>query len=75
MVTDNEIVAKYFRSSKGIRGVAKLLGVGVVRVSVVITKYKKKKTHTLTTVEYIYPIQLPVFFFYDVCRKAHSQVF
>ena len=43
IVTDNEIVAKYFRSSKGIRGIAKLLGVSVVRVSVVINKYKKKK--------------------------------
>jgi len=43
VVSDNEIIAKYFRSSKGIRGVARLLGVGVVRVSVVIQKYKKKK--------------------------------
>jgi DNA-directed RNA polymerase specialized sigma subunit len=43
VVSDNEIIAKYFRNSKGIRGVAKLLGVSVVRVSIVIQKYKKKK--------------------------------
>tara|TARA_B110000977_G_scaffold185573_1_gene250527 strand:- start:1779 stop:1928 length:150 start_codon:yes stop_codon:yes gene_type:complete len=42
-VSDNDIIAKFFRSYKGIRGVAKLLGVSVVRVSVVITKYKKEK--------------------------------
>ena len=43
VVTDNEIIEKYFRNSKGIKGVASLLGVSVVRVSVVIIKYKKKK--------------------------------
>lgn len=30
-VSDNDIIAKYFRTSKGIRGVAKLLGVSKVR--------------------------------------------
>ena len=42
VVTDSDIIRVYFRNSHGIRGVAGILYVPVLRVARVILRYKKK---------------------------------
>ena len=42
MSTDEEIIKYYFRTSKGIKGIAGYLGISKSRVGKVINIYKKK---------------------------------
>ena len=42
MISDKKIIKYYFRTSKGIKGIAGYLGISKIRVGKVITIYKKK---------------------------------
>ena len=42
MISNEEIIKYYFRTSKGIKGIAGYLGISKIRVGKVITLYKKK---------------------------------
>ena len=41
MVSDEDIIRLFFRCSKGLKGVAGVLGVSKIRVGKVITRYKR----------------------------------